>query len=313
MDLIPGSAPHWHLVLNHLPSVGTLVAVCLLAAARSVGSRDVTRASLLLFVVFSLVAIPTFVTGAAAGWAIQSTPGISEGAVAAHQDAALLALAALLVTGWLAWFTLWRDRRRLALDGWGPPAVLASGALALVLMLWTARLGGDINHPEIRAGVSTEGSGQGLSAAIVDWVGDRAWAFPAMETVHFLGMALLFGAVLLTAVRVLGVARTVPYAAFHRLLPLGVFGFVLNVVTGLGFFLVDSGRYSAMTYGFFPKMALIVVGGVAALYFTIFERLWELGAGDDAPMAAKAVAVVTVLIWSGVIAYGRLLPYLKVE
>ena len=313
MDLIPGSAPHWHLVLNHLPSIGTLVAVCLLAVARSVGSQDVTRASLLLFVVLSLVAIPTFVTGAAAGWAIQGTPGISEGTIAAHQDAALLALVALLVTGWLAWFTLWRDRRRRALDGWGPPAVLASGALALVLMLWTARLGGDINHPEIRAGVSTEGSGQGLSAAIVDWVGGRAWAFPAMETVHFLGMALLFGAVLLTAVRVLGVARMVPYAAFHRLLPLGVFGFVLNVVTGLGFFLVDSGRYSTMTYGFFPKIALIVVGGVAALYFTIFDRLWELGPGDDAPMAAKAVAVTTVLIWSGVIAFGRLLPYLKVE
>jgi hypothetical protein len=310
MDLIPGSAPHWHLVLNHLPSVGTLVAVCLLAGAQSVGSQDVTRASLLLLVVFSLVAIPTFVTGAAAGLAIQSTPGISERAVAAHQDAAVLALAALLVTGWLSWFTLWRDRRRLAFDAWGPPAVLASGALALVLMLRTARLGGDINHPEIRVGVLAEGSGQGLSAAIVDWVGGRAWAFPAMETVHFLGMALLFGAVLLTAVRVLGGARTVPYAAFHRLLPLGVFGFVLNVVTGIGFFLVDSGQYSASTYGFFPKMALIVVGGVAALYFTIFGRLWGLGAGDDAPMAAKAVAVVTVLIWSGVIAYGRLLPYL---
>src|SRR4029450_1365843 len=99
MDLIPGSAPHWHLVLNHLPSVGTLVAVCLLAAALSVGSRDVTRASLLLVAVLSLVSIPTFVTGAAAGWAIQSTPGITARAVAEHQDAALLALAALLVTG----------------------------------------------------------------------------------------------------------------------------------------------------------------------------------------------------------------------
>ena len=313
MDLIPGSAPHWHLVLNHLPSVGALVALCLLVAARSVGSRDLTRASLLLFVVFSLVAIPTFVTGAAAGWAIQTTPGITERAVAAHQDAALLALAALLVTGGLSWFTLWRDRRRPAFDGWAAAAVLPSGALALVLMLWTARLGGDINHPEIRVDLSTEGPAPGLSAAIVDWVGNRSWAFPAMETLHFLGMALLFGAVLLTALRVLGVTRTVPYAAFHRLLPLGVFGFVLNVVTGIGFFLVDSGRYSALTYGFFPKMALIVVGGVAALYFTIFERVWELGAGDDAPLAAKAVAVVTVLIWSGVIAYGRLLPYLDRE
>jgi hypothetical protein len=112
---------------------------------------------------------------------------------------------------------------------------------------------------------------------------------------------------------VLGVARTVPYAAFHRLLPLGVFGFVLNVVTGIGFFLVDSERYSALTYGFFPKMALIVAAGVAALYLTIFGRVWELGAGDDAPIAAKAVAVLTVLMWAGVIAYGRLLPYLENE
>jgi ABC-type uncharacterized transport system permease subunit len=143
MDLIPGSAPHWHLVLNHLPSVGTLVAVCLLAAARSVGSRDVTRASLLLFVVFSLVAIPTFVTGAAAGWAIRSTPGITERAVAAHQDAALLALTVLLVTGWLAWLTLWLDRRRPALDGWNPLAVLCSGTLALALMLRERTLGRD--------------------------------------------------------------------------------------------------------------------------------------------------------------------------
>ena len=312
MDLIPGSAPHWHLVLNHLPSVGTLVAVCLLAGAHSVGSRDLTRASLLLFVVLALVTIPTFVTGAAAGWAIQGTPGISEAAVSAHQDAALLALAALLVTGWLAWFTLWRDRRRPVLDGWSPLAVFCSGTLALGLMLRTARLGGDINHPEIRVGVlSAEGEGKGLSAALLDAVVNNAWAWPAMETVHFLGMALLFGPVLLAALRVLGVVRTVPYSAFHRLLPLGMFGFVLNVVTGVLFFVADSGRYSAMTYGFFPKMALIVVGGVAAMYFTTFERLWELGAGDDAPAPAKAMAVATVLIWSGVIAYGRLLPYFE--
>lgn len=308
MDLIPASASHWHLVLNHLPSVGTLVAVCLLAGARYTGSRDLTRASFLLFVVLALVAIPAFITGGAAGVAIQGMP---EGAVSAHQDAALLALAALLVTGWLAWFTLWRDRRRPALDGRSQLTVLGAGSLALLLMLWTARLGGEITHTEIRGGAPAAGEGPGLSAAMMDWVFARAWVWPAMETVHFLGMALLFGAVLLAAIRVLGVARTVPYAALHRLLPLGVFGFAMNVVTGIVFFVVDSGRYAAITYGFYPKMALIVAGGVAMVYFTIFDRPWKLGAGDDAPMTAKAVAAATVLIWLAVIAYGRLLPYLE--
>jgi uncharacterized membrane protein len=310
MDLIPGSAPHWHLVLNHLPLVGTLVAVCLLAGAWAAGSRDVTRASLLLFVVLALVAIPTFTTGAAARWALQDAPDISARAVSAHQDAALVALAALLVTGWLAWFALWRDRRRLTIDAWSRPAVLGLGTMALALMLWTARLGGDIHHGEIRGGES-EGDVLGLAAALTDWVAERAWAWPAMETVHFLGMALLFGAVLLAAARVLGLARAVPYAALHRLLPLGVFGFMMNVVTGLVFFVVFSDRYSAITYGFHPKMALIVVGGAAAVYFTIFDRPWALKAGDDAPLMDKVVAVATVLVWSAVIAFGRLLPYLE--
>ena len=39
--------------------------------------------------------------------------------------------------------------------------------------------------------------------AIIDWIGSRAWAWPAMETVHFLGMALLSGSLLLAAIRVL--------------------------------------------------------------------------------------------------------------
>lgn len=313
MDLIPGSAPHWHLVLNHLPSVGTLIAVCLLAGAQYIGSRDLTRASLLLFLVLALVAIPTFVSGSAAGLAIQGAPDVSEDAVAAHQDAALLALAALLVTGWLSWFVLWRERRGRPLDGWSPLAVLASGTLALLSMLWTAGLGGLINHPEARAEAVTAAAGIGLSAAIRDGVFSREWAWPLMEALHFMGMALLFGAVLLVAVRVLGFARAVPYPAFHRLLPLGVLGFVLNVITGMIFFVVDSGTYAAMTYGFYPKMALILVGGVAAVYFTIFERPWALQAGDDAPLTAKAAAVATVVIWSAVLAYGRLLPYIGGE
>jgi hypothetical protein len=309
MDLIPASAPHWHLVLNHLPSVGTLVAVCLLAAARVAGSRELTQAGLLLLVVLALVAIPTLITGGAAQTALLEREEISEQAMTAHLDAALIASAALLVTGWVAWFLLWRDRRRPALDGFGPTAVALGGAVSLALMLWTARLGGEINHPEIRTGVAGEDGG-GVSTAIVDWVVGNAWAWPALEAIHFVGMALLFGAVLLVTLRVLGLVRRVPFAALHRLLPLGVFGFGMNLATGVAFFLVDTGRYSAMTYGFYPKMALIVVGGVAGLYFTIFESPWALEADDDAPTSARAMATATLLLWCAVIAYGRLLPYL---
>jgi hypothetical protein len=86
---------------------------------------------------------------------------------------------------------------------------------------------------------------------------------------------------------------------------------MINVVTGMLFFIADYARYITMTNSFFPKMALIAIGGVAVLYFTIFDKPWELKPGADAPVTAKIMAAATLLMWTGVIMYGRLLPYLE--
>ena len=61
---------------------------------------------------------------------------------------------------------------------------------------------------------------------------------------------------------------------------------------------------------FGPKMALITIGAAAVLYFSVSERIWGLKAGDDAPMAAKSVAGFVLLAWTGVLVFGRLLPYI---
>lgn len=313
MDLIPDSAPHWHLLLNHFPSIGTVIGLGLLLASFFLKSEDLKRASLVLFVVLGLITVPTYISGAAAGWAIRGSEGISADRIAAHQDAATLAFIALLITGWLAWFAIWQYRRFGQPRAWVVPAVLVVGILSLLLMVDTGHLGGDINHPEIRTGEGdVAGAAESGRTATIGAVPiSRAWIWPALEAAHFMGMAVLFGVLLLVALRMFGIGKSVPFSAFHRLLPLGTFGFVLNVITGMLFFVADSGRYTAMTNSFFPKMALIVIGGVAVLYFTMFSKPWELKPGDKAPLTAKAVALVTVVLWTGVIIYGRLLPYLE--
>jgi len=316
MELMPTSVAHWHLVLNHFPSVGTIVAVCLLVAARFMKSRDLTRAGLLIMVVLGLVSILVFITGGAAQFQIDDRPDYSQAAVLAHEDAALLALLAISLTGMLAWLVLWRDRRQPALEGVLPLGVIGVGAVSVLLMLWTASLGGKIGHPEVRAGAEAAGSGLAEFLRMWSYDDDVGWMpvtmrWPSMEAAHFIGMALLFGPLLLTALRVMGVARQVSYAALHRLLPLGVLGFAINVATGIGFFVMNSPRYSAITYGFYPKMVLILVGGVAVLYLTMFDRPWALKPGEDAPAGAKVVAVGTLITWVLVIAFGRLLPYLE--
>ncbi len=60
---------------------------------------------------------------------------------------------------------------------------------------------------------------------------------------------------------------------------------------------------------FAPKMAFIPVGVIAVLYFSLSDRLWNVKAGEDAPISAKWVAALVLLAWTGVIMGGRLLPY----
>lgn len=318
MEIIPTSGPHWHLLLNHFPTIGTVLALGLLLCAQFRKSEELQRTGLILFVIIALLGIPTYISGGAARRAIEGTADISSDIIAAHQDAATFAFGALLITGWLCWFALWQYRRLGKPSRWVMPAVAVVGLYTLAAMVGTGSLGGAINHPEIHEGgelaAAVAGAAEtGAAAWIQNRVIDSPVVWPTLEALHFTGMALLFGVVLLVAIRVLGIVKNVSFAAMHRLLPLGVFGLVINITTGMIFFAADYSRYVTMTNSFFPKMALIVIGGVAVLYFTIFERPWALKPGEDAPMTAKIMAVVTMVLWTGVIVYGRLLPYLEGE
>jgi hypothetical protein len=313
MDYFPSSAPHWHLILNHFPSVGAVIAFGLLVASYSLGSEILRRTSLVIFVILGLLVIPTFVSGAASAWRIGGRDDISLDLIGHHQDAAIFAFMLMLITAWLAWLALWQYRRFKKPHRWIEPAVLVVAVLALAALVRTGNRGGDINHPELvdaPAVAAAEGAWEGgLGPTIEDWVYEYPGTWPAMEAAHFMGMAVLFGVLILIAARMFGLARNAAYASFHRLLPLAVFGFMINVTTGMLFFISNSGRYTAMTNTFYPKMTLIVIGGLAVLYFTIYDRPWALKPGDDAPLLSKAVAAAMVLLWTGVLIYGRWLPY----
>jgi hypothetical protein len=56
------------------------------------------------------------------------------------------------------------------------------------------------------------------------------WAF--CETVHFLGLAMMVGAIGTLDLRMLGVAKQIPMRPLHRLVPWGIAGFVANLTTG---------------------------------------------------------------------------------
>lgn len=313
MDLIPSSGPHLHILLNHIPSLGSVLALGVYLLSFYNKDERLQHGSIMGFLALALLAIPTYISGAASRWNLQARDDTDAltGLIFAHQNAAVLAFAAIGVTGSFAWFALWQRRRFGAVSKWNQMTILGFAVLTVILMVKAGSLGGRINHPEVRSGAEVL-SAPGEPGAITfaeNIITGNNWAWPAMEAAHFLGLALIFGTVLALSLRVLGVARDrMSYAAIHRMLPLGAAGLIVNVVTGMFFFIGDSGRYVAMD-GFPPKIIWLMIGGFAMIYFTSFDGPWKLRAGDDASILSKAMAVLILASWAGVIIFGRLLPY----
>jgi len=304
---------HLHLLLNHVPTVGTAVALGLLLLAFAKKSQELKRASLAVFFAIALVSLPTYMTGYEAAKAVKDHPGVTQDAIDAHQSAALLALILMEATGVVAWFGLWQGRKPSGTPGWNAPVVLLLGAVTLGLMASAANIGGQISHPEImatgQAHAGTIAPAILRSASIAKFQFTRPWAWPMLETLHFIGLCLLFGVVLVGNLRVLGFMKNARFVDIHRLLPWGVWGFVINSVTGMLFYIGQAFQY-VENPAFHLKVLFMMLVGFNVLYLTLFDEVWALEPGDNAPMSAKLSAASQIFLWIGVIYFGRMLPYI---
>jgi hypothetical protein len=122
-------------------------------------------------------------------------------------------------------------------------------------------------------------------------------------------MALLFGVSLLLLMRMLGWVRSIPFSAIHRLLPMAILGFVLNVLTGMLFFIAGPGNYVGK-FGFHVKISGVLLATIPVLYFTVFDEPWRTGSEVRASAVSKIAAVSAFVLLVVVVIYGRFLPFL---
>lgn len=145
------SGAHIHLLLNHIPVIGMLIGLVVFTLGVWRRNDSWTRLALGLFAAVALVALATMLTGENAEEAVEQLPGVSESLIGTHEDAAKLAAIGAYVLGAISLATLvWVRKRPL-------PRVLTVIVLPFVvlvsgLMGYTANLGGQIRHTEIRGG-----------------------------------------------------------------------------------------------------------------------------------------------------------------
>lgn len=154
--------------------------------------------------------------------------------------------------------------------------------------------------------------------SVAAFIQKYTWSWPLGETFHFFGIIMLIGGVGMFDLRLLGLAKQMPVKAVRRLLPWGVTGFIICVVTGLMFVTgvranVPMSPYDVIKSNIWLQLKFVFIGlaglNLFAFYITGMDRAVDhLGPGDSAPVLAKVIAAASLFFWLGVIYFGRLIP-----
>jgi hypothetical protein len=138
------------------------------------------------------------------------------------------------------------------------------------------------------------------------------WSWPAMETIHFLGLSLLVGTIVLFDLRLLGMAKRIPIAALHKLIPWGLAGYAINVTSGAMFLMAMPDQYIYNPAFQFKLLFMAVAGfNASSFYLVAARRTMGPEAEREVPRVAKIIAATSVAMWISVIVCGRLLTFYR--
>jgi uncharacterized membrane protein len=138
------------------------------------------------------------------------------------------------------------------------------------------------------------------------------WGWPIIESIHFFGLSLLIGTVGIFDLRLLGLGQGIQYSEMHQLVKVGVFGYFLNVMTGIMFLTTAPDQY-IYNPAFQTKLFFMFIAGLNMIvfYLTTSREVKTTSADSYATHRAKVIGGVSLLCWAIVIIGGRLITYFR--
>ena len=130
------------------------------------------------------------------------------------------------------------------------------------------------------------------------------WGYAAVNTAHVMGLATLFGSILVLDLRLLGLWRGVDPAPLLRVVPrVAAVGLALAVATGLALFAIRAREYAALDL-FRLKMALVAGGTVLAL-----ATARAGGLEGASRRRRRATGAASLAAWTGALVSGRMIAF----
>ena len=141
---------------------------------------------------------------------------------------------------------------------------------------------------------------------------DYRWSWPIAESLHFIGLTLMAGAVGTFDLRLLGLGRGIAPVTLHRLLGWGIAGFAICAVTGLMFISGTPDQYFYNRAFYFKSACLLLLGiNATAFYVSGYGIARTLGPQDSAPARLRIMAMLSLILLAGVMLGGRMLTFFR--
>lgn len=140
----------------------------------------------------------------------------------------------------------------------------------------------------------------------------NSWTIPTIQSIHIAGIGIVLVSVFMIDLRILGFAgndQTLRQTT-DRFAPWLKAALVALLITGVLMVIGEPAR-ELLTFSFWFKMSLVVVGTIVAAVFLASlrrsEQHWEKTMVHRPSI--KAMSVVTFLVWIAIIVLGRLIAY----
>jgi len=145
-------------------------------------------------------------------------------------------------------------------------------------------------------------------------VRQSTWMFPTIETVHVLATVMVVGSVTMLDLRLLNVAyRDRTIREMHEdILPWTWASFIVAAIAGSLLFSSSATKYYH-NFTFRMKMLFLLLVAINAASFELltYRRVANSDRETPIPLAAKIAGAVGLLLWIGVVAFGRWTGFTK--
>ena len=141
---------------------------------------------------------------------------------------------------------------------------------------------------------------------------ESLYMYPIVESTHVLALCLFVGLAVILDLRLLGlILRDAPVTDFvDHLLPWTIAGFAVMIVTGvLLFYAIPVRTYQSI---FFRAKVLMLLGAglnIWIFHSGIYRRVAEWNLLGRTPSPARRAALISLVLWAGVIVAGRMIAY----